>query len=96
MARLSRRVALHVSENGYPTGPSRSPAEQAALMAASVRAVAWVAKSLHVTDYRWFDLRDADSSARSLEGGYGLLRDDYTPKPAFEALRNLVGTFGYQ
>jgi hypothetical protein len=39
---------------------------------------------------RWFDLRDADSSSSSFESQYGLMRDDYSPKPAFGAYRALV------
>jgi hypothetical protein len=44
----------------------------------------------NITDYRWFDLRDADSTGPSFESQYGLLRDDYSPKPAFAVFRSLV------
>ena len=44
----------------------------------------------NVTDYRWFDLRDHRSSSANFQHQYGLLRDDYTPKPAFEVYRELV------
>ena len=40
-----------------------------------------------VTDYRWFDLRDHDTASPNFQQHYGLLRDDYSPKPAFEAYR---------
>jgi hypothetical protein len=43
-----------------------------------------------VTDYRWFDLRDHNTSSENFQHHYGLLRDDYSPKPAFEAYRRLV------
>ena len=45
-----------------------------------------------VTDLRWFDLRDADSTGSSFESQYGLMRDDYSPKPAFGVYRGLVAT----
>ena len=61
---------------------------------AAVSAVAEVAESRRVTGYRWFDLRDADSSGLSFESRYGLMRDDYTPKPAFLAYRDLIATLG--
>ena len=41
----------------------------------------------NVTDYRWFDLRDHRTSSPNFQHQYGLLRDDYTPKPAFDGLR---------
>jgi len=83
-------VALHVSESGYPTGPGRSDADQARMAAAMVDAVDAVRGQYRVTDFRWFDLRDADSADPRVESRYGLLRDDYTPKPAFSTYRRLV------
>jgi hypothetical protein len=35
-------------------------------------------------------LRDADSSSSSFESQYGILHDDYSPKPAFSVYRDLV------
>jgi hypothetical protein len=55
-----------------------------------VTAVSAVRSRLGVTDFRWFDLRDADSSSTSFESQYGLLRDNYSPKPAFAVYRELV------
>jgi hypothetical protein len=89
-AGIGDRTALRVSESGYPTGPGRSDADQALVAAAMVGAVDEVRGAYHVTDFRWFDLRDADSSVANVESSYGLLRDDYTPKAAFEVYRALV------
>ena len=36
-----------------------------------------------------FTLRDADSSKDGMFHQFGVLRDDYSPKPAFERLRGL-------
>ena len=44
----------------------------------------------NVTDYRWFDLRDHRTSSPNCQQQYGLLRDDYTPKPAFAVYAELV------
>lgn len=90
LARLSRKVPLHISENGYPTGPGRTEAMQVTAMNAAVWAVEASRALYGVTDYRWFDLRDADSSSASFESRYGLMRDDYSPKAAFGAYRKLV------
>jgi hypothetical protein len=44
----------------------------------------------HVTALRWFDLRDADSADPDVESQYGLLFDNYSPKPAFATYRTLI------
>jgi len=81
---------LHVAEVGYPTGPRRSARKQERVLRATVKAVSEARAEFNVTDFRWFDLRDADSSSRSFESRYGLLHDDYRPKPAFHAYRKLI------
>jgi hypothetical protein len=90
LAGIPHTVALQVSETGYPTGPGRTDATQVAVMKAAVDAVYHARARYHVTGLRWFDLRDADSSSPSFEGQYGLMRDDYSPKPAFAAYRALI------
>ena len=85
---------VHVSESGYPTGPGRSEAMQEEALRAAVLAVVKAARTHRITGYRWFDLRDADSGSPSFESRYGLMRDDYSPKPAFDAYRDLIARFG--
>jgi len=94
LAGLPSSVPLHISENGYPTGPDRTQAMQVAVMHAAITAFNANRSQYHITDYRWFDLRDAHSSSTSFEGQYGLMHDDYTPKAAFAAYRQLVATLG--
>jgi hypothetical protein len=83
---------LQVTESGYPTGPGRSEEMQETVLRAAVAAVGDARETYGVTGFRWFDLRDADSAADSFESHYGLMRDDYTPKPAFEAYRQLIAS----
>lgn len=90
LAGIPAQVALHVSESGYPTGPGRTPAMQAQALTAAVNAVNAARATYNVTDYRWFDLRDANSSSQSFEDQYGLMTDTYQPKPAFAAYQNLI------
>ena len=52
------------------------------------------AGELGLTDYRYFNLRDNDSDGGDLFSAVGLLRDDYSPKPAFDVLRNAVAATG--
>jgi hypothetical protein len=48
----------------------------------------------NVTDYRWFNLRDADSSSPNFQQRFGLLTHWYAPKPAFWAYRDLIARLG--
>jgi hypothetical protein len=88
------RARLHLSESGYPTGPGRSYTMQRTVLRSAVHAVAAARAKYGVTDYRWFDLRDADTADPSFESHYGLMRDDYTPKPAFFTYRDLIARLG--
>jgi hypothetical protein len=88
------RVALHFSESGYPTGPQRTEAMQQTVMRAAIHAIADSRSRYGVTDYRWFDLRDADSAGPSFESRYGITRDDYSPKAAFATYRDLIARLG--
>jgi hypothetical protein len=90
LADVPGTVPIHFSESGYPTGPGRSYATQAGVLEAAVRAVYSLRSEFNVSDYRWFDLRDADSSASSFEDQYGLMTDAYAPKPAFADYQRLV------
>jgi len=90
IAGLGTRVPIHVEENGSPTGPGRAEDAQARSLETMVRAVHDFRGTYGVTDYRWFDLRDHNSASANFQHHYGLLRDDYSPKPAFEAYRRLI------
>ncbi len=90
LAGIPHSVPLRVSETGYPTGPGRTDAMQVTVVQAAAEAVYHARGTYNVTGFRWFDLRDADSSSSSFESEYGLMRDDYSPKPAFGAYRGLV------
>jgi hypothetical protein len=87
---IPERVALHITENGWPTGIGRPEAEQASKLQVMTQAAVDHAGTYHLTDYRWFDLRDSDSTGLDFEQHYGLLRDDYSEKPAFAAYRQVV------
>jgi hypothetical protein len=90
LAGIPSAVPLHVSENGYPTGPGRTDAMQVTVLRSAVTAAYRDRGKYNITGYCWFDLRDADSSSSSFQSQYGLMRDDYSPKPAFGAYRALL------
>jgi hypothetical protein len=82
---------IYVEETGYPTNPGRSPETQVEALREIVNASRDYARVYNVTDFRWFDLRDADSAPTpNFQQHFGLLYSDYTPKPAFEVYRDLL------
>ena len=94
MAGLGRRVALWVTENGYATNLGRSEAEQVGSLSSTLDEIHRYSGTLGVTDYRWFNLRDNDSSGTDLFDAVGVLRDDYAEKPAFATLRSAIQSIG--
>jgi hypothetical protein len=93
-ASLGAGVDVWVSENGYATNLGRTEAEQVESLDSTVRALHRWSGELGVSDYRWFNLRDNNSDGTDLFAAVGLLRDDYSAKPAFATFRGLVGLFG--
>ncbi|NEE02867.1 hypothetical protein G1H10_22135 [Phytoactinopolyspora halotolerans] len=93
-AGLGAGVPIIVTEHGWPTGPGRSPRRQASVLERVVRALHAHRVELNVTGYTHFALRDADSAGDDLFDQFGLMWDDYTPKPAFETYRRLIAELG--
>jgi hypothetical protein len=89
-AGIPESVPLHIAENGWPTSPDRSYERQAAALETIIRTIHDHRGRYHITHYQLFDLRDADSSHPDIFYQFGILRDDYTPKPAFAVYRRLI------
>ena len=87
---IPRSVPIHVEENGWPTGPGRSYDKQAEVLDTMVHAVNDFRGTFNISDYRWFNLRDGDSTSTNFQTQYGLMTDQYVPKPAFGLYRKLV------
>ena len=88
---IPEKTPIHIEENGWPTQPpARSYDQQVQVLQAMVTAVNDFRGTFNVTDYRWFDLRDHRTSSTNFQHHYGLLEDDYTPKPAFAAYARLI------
>jgi hypothetical protein len=87
---IPKTVPIHIEENGYPTGPGRTEDDQRAALESMVGAANTYRGNYNVSDYFWFDLRDADSGSPNFQQQYGLMHDDYTPKAAFGSFRSLV------
>jgi hypothetical protein len=86
-------VPIRITENGWPTGPDRPPERQAAVLETIVRTVHGLRGALNITHYEFFSLRDPGGDGPGFRE-FGLLREDYTPKPAFETYRRLIAELG--
>jgi hypothetical protein len=87
-------IPIHISENGWPTGPNRFYTRQADVLQRIVRKVYQLRSSLNIDQFELFSLRDADTANPEACRQFGIMRDDYTPKPAFETYRSLIQELG--
>ncbi|MEO6892717.1 MAG: hypothetical protein ABI456_23405 [Ktedonobacteraceae bacterium] len=93
-AGIAPSVPLHIAENGWATGPERSYERQAEVLETIIRTIYAQQDAFHVTHYELFMLRDVESSNLAPFFQFGILRDDYIPKPAFERYRRLIAELG--
>ncbi|AYB33949.1 hypothetical protein [Chryseolinea soli] len=89
-AGIRSTIPLHITENGWPTHHDRTEQRQAAQLEKIIRIVHRHRETFHITHYELFALRDADSNVQDLFYQFGILRDDYSPKLAFEMYRKIV------
>ena len=90
LAGIPDSTPIRVCENGWPTGPDRPERRQAEVLDTVLRAVHARRHEFNVTHWELFALRDADSGQDDPFHQFGVVRDDYTPKPAFERLRQTM------
>jgi hypothetical protein len=78
---------IHITETGWPTGDDRAEATQRVVLETVAQSI--VDSDVGVAAYELFGLRDTRSDA-GWTSGFGLLRDDYSPKPAFPAMCDFI------
>lgn len=97
-AGIGSGIPIHITEHGWPTGPERSYERQAQVLETVIRTVEAERRRLNIARYTLFGLRDSDSSnpdvADNVFYHFGITRDDYSPKPAYEVFRKLVRELG--
>jgi hypothetical protein len=93
-ARLARRARIWITENGYATNLGHTEEGQVRDLRSTLDAVHRYSGTLGVTDYRYFNLRDNRPAGTDLFDDVGLLRADYSRKPAFAVYRRLIRRFG--
>ncbi|QDK82236.1 hypothetical protein EXU85_27940 [Spirosoma sp. KCTC 42546] len=89
-AAIPFRIPILIGENGWPTSPTRPYDRQAQLLEAIIRAVYEHRETFNVRGYSYFNLRDTNSENPYFFHQFGLLKDDYSPKPAYEIFKTLV------
>ena len=95
LAGLGSSVPIWITENGYDTTPGTvTYSQQRATLLQMVNTIRGAARTLNVTDYRWFNLRDNLSGTRAFAETSGLLTDGYARKPAFGAYKRLIERYG--
>lgn len=88
-ARLGH-LPLVITEHGWPTGPGRPAARQADVLRTVIEVISRSAEGLNITGYIHHTLCDARSAGTGLFCQFGLMTDDYRPKPAFHAYQQLI------
>jgi hypothetical protein len=83
-------LPLVITEHGWPTGPGRPAGRQAEVLATVLEVVCRNVRELNITGYIHHTLRDARSAGSGIFCQFGLMTDDYTPKPAFGVYRDLI------
>ena len=83
-------LPLHITEHGWPTGPDRTPQQQAAAVSDVLETVLELKEQLHIGAYELFSLRDADSGNPDLFHQFGIMTDAYVPKPAYGVFKHLI------
>jgi hypothetical protein len=86
-AGIPETTPIHMTETGWPTDDERTEDTQARVLTAVADAV--LASGTGVRAYEWFGLRDGLTRG-TWAARFGVLRDDYTPKPGFAALQRLI------
>ena len=88
-AGLPEATPIHITETGWPTDDRRTESAQADVLAAVADTM--IASDAGVQACEWFGLRDGLTTS-AWSARFGILRDDYTPKPAFTVLQHLIAT----
>lgn len=99
-AGIPASVPIRITENGWPTGKNpitnieRPYEHQAKVLETVVQTIYDLRQELNISHFELFGLRDADSSKDDLFHQYGIMRDDYTPKPAYYTFKKLIQELG--
>lgn len=83
-------VPIHITENGWATGENRTYERQAQVIEKIIKTIFSIKDELNIDTYELFALRDTNTSNQNIFYQFGLLNDDYVPKPAFGIYQRLI------
>jgi hypothetical protein len=83
-------IPIHITENGWPTPEGKTYEKQAEIIEKIIRTINEMKDEVNIHQYELFALRDADTCNQNMFYQFGLLKDDYNPKPAFVIFKNLI------
>jgi len=90
-AATARSIPMIVSELGWPTSTLQSGVLESAAAAYDQRFILMAHTRPWITGVWWYELLDGGPDSTQAENRFGLLRQDGTPKPVFNALVQLNG-----
>ena len=89
-AKIPPSIPIYITENGWSTGGGKTYERQVVIVETIVRALNDIKNELNIERYELFALRDTDTNNDNLFYQFGIVKDDYTPKPAFYKFRDLI------
>ncbi len=95
IAGLDASVPIRVSENGWATSATRTAAHQQQALTTEINAVNVDRAQYNVASYELFALRDDVTGSTNIFDQFGIMTDDYAPKPMFWTYRQLVANLGH-
>jgi len=93
-ATLLPSLPIYITENGWSTGGGKTYERQQVIVETIVRALNDIKDELNIERYELFGLRDTDTNNDNLFYQFGIVKDDYTPKPAFYKFLDLIKELG--
>ncbi|HEY4457959.1 MAG TPA: hypothetical protein VGN81_26835 [Pseudonocardiaceae bacterium] len=94
IAGLGASVPIRVSENGWATSATRTPEQQQQALTTEINAINADRAQYNVLSYELFALRDDVTGSADIFDQFGIMTDDYTPKPMFSTYRDLINALG--
>ena len=90
IAGLGASVPIRVSENGWATSATRTPEQQQQALTTEINAINADRAQYNVLSYELFALRDDVTGSANIFDQFGIMTDDYVPKPMFLAYQQLI------
>ena len=94
IAGLGASVPIRVSENGWATSAIRTADQQQQALTTEINAINADRAQYDVASYELFALRDDVTGSTNIFDQFGIMTDDYTPKPMFSTYRDLIAELG--